>query len=135
MIQKIHHVAIAVKDLDKSLSIYTDILGLKGSVQELEVYSLKLAFVEVGEVLIELIQPTRENDQLGFHHFIQETGEGLHHIAYEVNDIEKTIELLKKNQVHMIDEKPKLGADGMIAFAEKESMGGVLVEFVERPKK
>lgn len=134
MIQKVHHVAIAVKDLHKTLPIYTEVLGLKERVQELEEYSLKLAFVEVGEVLLEFIQPTSENDQLGFHRFIQESGEGLHHIAYEVKDIEGTLKLLKKNQVRMIDEKPKAGADGMIAFAEKESMGGVLVEFVERPK-
>jgi len=134
MIKKIHHVAIAVKNLDKSLSIYTNVLGLKARVQELEAYSLRLAFVEVGEVLIELLQPTSENDQLGFYEFIQKNGEGLHHIAYEVKDIQKTLKLLKKNRVRMIDEHPKPGADGIIAFAERESMGGVLVEFVEKVK-
>ncbi|MFH1080829.1 MAG: VOC family protein [Pseudomonadota bacterium] len=134
MIKKIHHVAIAVKNLNKSLSVYTDVLGLRARVQELEAYSLRLAFIEVGEVLIELLQPTSENDQLGLYEFMQEKGEGLHHIAYEVIDIQKTIKLLKENQVRMIDESPKPGADGIIAFAERESMGGVLVEFVERVK-
>ena len=134
MIKKLHHVAIAVKDLRKTLPIYTKMLGLKGREQELEEYSLKLAFVEVGEVLIEFIQPTNKDDRLGFHRFIEESGEGLHHIAYEVKNIEATLKLLKENQIRMIDEKPKPGADGMIAFAEKESMGGVLVEFVETPR-
>ena len=135
MIQKTHHVAIAVKNLDTSLAIYTNVFGLKGQIQELKEYSLKLAFVEVGETLVELIQPTTKNDPLGFYSFIENAGEGLHHIAYKVKNINATLEVLKKNKISMIDQKPKQGADGMIAFANKESMGGVLVEFVETSKK
>jgi methylmalonyl-CoA/ethylmalonyl-CoA epimerase len=134
MIKKVHHVAIAVKDLKKALSVYTDLFGLTSRVQDLGEYDLRIGFVEVGEVLIEFLQPTSEGDPLGFSAFLKEHGEGLHHIAYEVDDIEKTLARLRENGIRMRDQRPKRGADGMIAFAEKEGMAGVLVEFVERPK-
>lgn len=134
MIKKVHHIAIAVKDLDKSMSLYTDLLGLKSRVLDMPNYHLKIAFIEVGEVLIELLQPTREDDPFGFDKFIKENGGGLHHIAYEVEDVRKTIRILMENRIRMRNEEPVAGADGMIAFAEKESTDGVLMEFVERPK-
>jgi len=66
MIKKVHHIAVAVEDLDKSLAIYTDVLGLQGKVMEMASYSVKLALIQVGDVLVEFIQPTSDNDSLGF---------------------------------------------------------------------
>ena len=131
MIQTVHHVAFAVSDLAAGLSVYTDVLGLEAKIQEMEQYGVKLALINVGGVLVELIQPTRDDDVMGFTKFIAENGEGFHHIAYEVQDIEKTLGTLKQKGVNLIDEKPKQGADGMIAFADRASTGGILVEFVQ----
>ena len=133
MIQNVHHVAFAVRDLASSLSVYTNVLGLQATIQEMGEYGVKLALIDVGGVLVELIQPTRADDPLGFTTFINDKGEGFHHIAYEVQDIEKTLDMLREKKVKLIDEKPKKGADGMIAFADKESTGGIQVEFVQRP--
>ena len=134
MIEKVHHIAMAVKDLDRTLAVYADVLGLQGKVMEMDAYAVKLALLQVGDVLVEFIQPTSENDPLGFAEFLREKGEGFHHMAYQVEDIENALNVLRKNGIRLIDEKPKQGADGLIAFVDKESMGGVLVEIVEPPK-
>lgn len=134
MISKIHHVAIVVKSLENDLNIYSSILGLNYEVKTLKEYAVQIAFIDIKGVLVELIQPTSENDPLGFYDFLKNAGGGLHHIAYEVNDINSTIKKLKSYGISLIDEEPKTGADGKIVFAHKESMGGVLVEFVETEK-
>lgn len=133
MIKKVHHIAMAVEDLDRSLAIYTDVFGLQGKVVQMDAYSVKLALIPVGDVLVEFIQPTSDDDPLGFTKFLREKGEGFHHMAYEVEDIENALDRLKKNGIRLIDEKPKPGADGLIAFVDKESLGGVLVELVQTP--
>jgi methylmalonyl-CoA epimerase len=131
MIKKVHHIAVAVKDLDRSLAIYTNVLGLQGKVLEMGSYSVKLAFLQVGDVLVEFIQPTSDDDPLGFAEFLRKNGEGFHHMAYEVEDIENAMDILRENGIRLIDEKPKPGADGLIAFVDKESLGGVLVELIQ----
>jgi methylmalonyl-CoA/ethylmalonyl-CoA epimerase len=100
---------------------------------EMASYSVKLALIQVGDVLVEFIQPTSHDDPLGFAEFLREKGEGFHHMAYEVKDIENALDLLRKNGIRLIDEKPKPGAEGLIAFVDKESLGGVLVELIQTP--
>ena len=131
LVRKIDHIGIAVRDLNESLKVYEEVLGLTTRVQEMKDYDVLLAFIEVGDVLVELIQSTKPDGV--FAKFVQEKGEGLHHIAYEVDDIESALKSVKEKGIKMIDEQPRKGADGLIAFAHQESMSGVLVEFVEKP--
>lgn len=133
MVKGVHHFALAVKDLEKSLKFYTEVLGLKSRTMEMSEYKVKLAIIEVNGVLVELIQPTGPGDAFGFSEFIEQNGEGFHHMAYEVEDVLATVQMLKANGISLLNEEPKKGADGQIVFAEKQSMGGVLVEFVEPP--
>jgi len=131
-IEKIDHIAIAVKDLNKALKLYTDILGLKvQKVEDFEDLQLKVAFIPVGEVLIELLEPSSENAPLSKR--IREHGEGLYHIAFKVHDIQQSLETMKRGGVKMRDNQPRPGGMGSkIALSKPDSTNNVIIELVER---
>ncbi len=130
MIEKIDHIGIVVKDLDRAIKVYSEALGLKVKMIEvLEEYQVKMAFLPVGETLVELIEPTGPGVA---QHFLEEHGEGLHHICYRVADIDRALEAIGQ-KVNLRDKTPRLGAAGSrIAFLDPQSIFNVETELVER---
>lgn len=131
MIKKIDHIAIAVNDLDEEIKRYRDVLGMEfHGTETVEEQKVKVAFFKVGDVHIELTAPTEEDSPVG--KFLSKKGSGIHHIAYEVDNLENQIEEFREREVRMIDLVPRQGAGGAkIAFAHPKSFSGVLVELKE----
>jgi methylmalonyl-CoA/ethylmalonyl-CoA epimerase len=131
MTKLINHVGIAVKSLESSISFYRDVLGMifEGTEEVVE-QKVRVAFLAVGESRIELLEATSEDSPVA--KFLEKNGEGVHHLAYEVEDIEKTLEKLKATGVRLIDEKPRHGAHhSLIAFLHPKATGGVLTEICQ----
>ncbi len=131
-IGRVHHVAVVVRDLDAALAFYRDILGLApGPVVPIPSDRVRIAFLPVGEVRIELVEPTDETT--GVARFLAGRGEGFHHICFEVGDVTATLTRLAVNGVELIDTAPRPGAEGPVAFLHPRSCHGVLVELIEAP--
>lgn len=131
MIKKFNHIAIAVSDIEKSIPIYEVITGKK--VKEIlivEEQGVKVAIFDINGVLLELIQPLNLENPIA--KFIDSRGNAIHHIAYSVDDIEKTMKEYSELGYRMIGDKPRIGAEGKpIIFMHPRSSDGVLMEFVE----
>jgi len=131
MIVRINHVGIAVNSIDEAVKLYTDVLGLK--VKDIEVMAdqkVKMAIIPVGESKIELIESTDPEGTIA--KFIENQGEGLHHLALEVSNIEDALETLVNKGVVLIDEKPRKGVENTkIAFLHPKETKRVLLELVE----
>jgi methylmalonyl-CoA epimerase len=128
------HVGVAVKNLDEATRVYRDVLGFElGGVHVLIERKVRVAFFSMGgETNVELLEPLDPESTIA--KFLETRGEGIHHFAVRVEDIESTLDTLKKQGVTLIDEKPKEGAEGSrIAFVHPKSTKGVLLELVERP--
>jgi len=135
MIEKIDHIGIAVHDLDKSLADYDRIFGLKPlKIEILEDICVRMAFIRVGEVLVELLEPTAPGaGRIGA--FLEKNGEGFHHIAFRVDDVDAEMERLNSVGVTLRDKAPRDGGDdSRIAFVEPAFTQNVLTELVERTK-
>ncbi len=132
MVGKIDHIGIAVKNLDETLKFYEDILGIKCvSTETVEEQKVKVAFLPIGDTEVELLESTEEDGPIS--KFIEKKGEGIQHIAYRVDNIEKAMEELREKGIRLIDEKPRYGAGGAkIAFLHPKSTYGVLIELCER---
>ena len=131
-IEKIHHVAVIVRDLEASLGFYRDKLGLNvESVQNMEYDHVTIGFLPVGETKIELVQPT--DDTTGSARFLASKGEGFHHVCFEVNDIQAALDGLAARGLTLIDTVPRKGGEGPVAFIHPKSCHGVLVELIEAP--
>jgi methylmalonyl-CoA/ethylmalonyl-CoA epimerase len=136
MLRKIEHIGIAVKNLEASNQIFEDILGVAPYKQEsVESEHVLTSFFQVGESKIELLQATSPDSAIA--KYLDKNKEGIHHIAFDVEDIHAEIERLKGKGYTMIHEAPKEGADGkIIAFMHPKSSNGVLVELCQdRPSK
>jgi len=128
------HVGVAVKNLDEAVHVYRDVLGFKlGGVHVLTERKVKVAFFSTGgETNVELLEPLDHESMIA--KFLETRGEGIHHFAVRVKNIETVLDSLKKQGVALIDEQPKAGAGGArIAFVHPKSTKGVLMELVERP--
>lgn len=127
----IEHIGIAVKSLDEAVPFYEKVFGLKCyAIEEVHDQKVRTAFFRLGPTKIELLESTDEEGPIG--KFIAARGEGIHHIAFAVNDIEICLENARENGVRLIDEKPRKGAEGLdIAFLHPKSTFGVLTEFCE----
>lgn len=132
MVKKVDHIGIAVSNLEESVKFYEDILGLKlQGIETVEEQKVKVAFLPVGDTEIELLEPTTPDSPVA--KFIENKGQGVQHIAFRVDDLEKALEEMKKLGIRLIDEKPRYGAGGArIAFLHPKSTNGVLVELCER---
>ncbi|MEO0225507.1 MAG: methylmalonyl-CoA epimerase [candidate division WOR-3 bacterium] len=132
MIKRLSHIGIAVRDIDKSLKFYRDMLGLEcGEVKRFENMGIMIAFVKLGETELELLQSIQEGSVIA--KFIEKRGEGIHHLSFEVDDIEQTLTDLKNGGIELIDEKPRIGASGKkVAFINPRSTYGVLIELEAR---
>ena len=129
--KKINHIGIAVHSLDASIPFYRDQLGMNfEGMEEVPDQQVRVAFLQVGESRIELLEPTSENSPVA--KYLEKKGEGIHHIAYEVEDIAATLESMKEQGVRLIDEAPRHGAhDSLIAFLHPKASGGVLTEICQ----
>jgi len=131
----IEHIGIAVKNLSDSISYYENVLGLKCySIEEVKDQKVKTAFFKIGETKIELLEATDPDSPIG--KFIENKGEGIHHLAYAVHDIESALKEVEAKGVRLIDKTPRKGAEGLeIAFLHPKSTGGVLTELCEDKNK
>jgi methylmalonyl-CoA/ethylmalonyl-CoA epimerase len=132
-ITQIEHIGIAVKNLIEAKKYYEHVLGLKCyAVEEVADQQVKTAFFKVGQTKIELLESTSPDGPIG--KFIDKRGEGIHHIAFTVKDLQNSLDEIKSENVMLIDKKGRKGAEGLnIAFLHPESTFGVLTELCEKP--
>ncbi|WP_347319047.1 methylmalonyl-CoA epimerase [Rossellomorea sp. RS05] len=130
--KKVDHIGVAVRSIEDVLPFYEGVLGIPLlKVEEVANQGVKVAFLDAGNLKIELLEPI--SDQSPVSGFIEKRGEGLHHIAFSVETIEERIQELKEKGVRMIDENPKTGAGGAsVAFLHPKSSKGVLYELCEK---
>ncbi len=129
---KVDHIGIAVKDIDEALKFYCDTLGLRCTrIEEVEGQKVKIAFIPVKDVNLELVSATDPKSAIAG--FIKKRGEGVHHIALRVKDIEEAMRVLKEKGLELIDAIPRKGAHGSkIVFLHPKSTYGALIELVEK---
>jgi len=135
VITKIDHIGIAVNNLEDTLDMYKRVYGLDAiKIETHEDIKVKIAFIQLGEVLIELLQPTEPGvGRIG--QFLEKKGEGFNHIALRVENIDHTMEKLKENHILLRDKESRAGGDeSRIAFIEPEFTQNVLTELVERKR-
>jgi methylmalonyl-CoA/ethylmalonyl-CoA epimerase len=134
MYKRLTHIGIAVNDLKKSSDVFTKLFGMnEGHTEEVSEQKVRATFFKIGEGGIELLEPTSPDSTIA--KFIEKRGEGVHHLSFEVDDIDAELARLKREGFQLIDEKPRIGADGYrIAFVHPKSTNGVLVEISERIK-
>ena len=128
MEKRIDHIAIAVQNLEEALSFYKETLGLHCfSIETVEEQGVRVAKLDAGNTHIELLEPLNANTPVG--KFIASKGQGLHHICFEVPDIECELDRMKSTNTRLINQTPKIGAGGaQIAFIHPKATGGVLME-------
>ena len=127
----IEHIGIAVKNLDESVKFYEEVLGLQCyNIEEVKDQKVKTAFFQVGDTKIELLESTDPEGPIG--KFVEKKGEGVHHIAYAVENIEDRLKEAEEKGIRLIDKQPRKGAEGLdIAFLHPKSTQGVLTELCE----
>ena len=129
------HLGIAVKSLDEAIPYYENILGMKCySIEEVADQKVKTAFFKVGQTKLELLEPTSDESPIA--KFIEKRGEGIHHLAFAVEDgVANALAEMEGKGVRLIDKAPRKGAEGLnIAFIHPKSTHGVLTEFCEKPE-
>ena len=135
-ISHIEHLGIAVKSLDEAIPYYENILGMKCySIEEVADQKVKTAFFKVGQTKLELLEPTSDESPIA--KFIEKRGEGIHHLAFAVEDgVANALAEMEGKGVRLIDKAPRKGAEGLnIAFLHPKSTHGVLTEICENPNK
>ena len=130
-VSHIEHIGIAVKNLEDSIRYYEDVLGLECyGIEEVKDQKVRTAFFRVGQVKIELLESTDPEGPIG--KFIEKRGQGVHHLAFATENLDKALQGLDEKGIQLIDKKPRKGAEGLdIAFLHPRSTGGVLTELCE----
>lgn len=130
----IEHIGIAVKNLEEAIAFYEKVYGLECyAVEEVAEQKVKTAFFMVGQTKIELLESTDPEGPIG--KFIEKKGEGVHHLAFAVDNLQKSLDEAAENGVKLIDQTPRKGAEGLnIAFMHPKSTFGVLTELCEHPE-
>jgi methylmalonyl-CoA/ethylmalonyl-CoA epimerase len=134
MISKIEHIGIAVKNIEASNHVFEKLFG-KGNykLERVESEGVNTSFFKIGETKIELLEATNQNSAIN--KFIEKKGEGIHHLAFDVDDIEQEMHRLKKEGFELINPTPKDGADNKrICFLHPKTTNGVLIELCEEKK-
>lgn len=131
MIRKIEHLGVAVSNLDDANSLFARLLGAEHyKVERVESEGVSTSFFQVGETKVELLEATRADSPIA--KFVAKRGEGIHHIAFDVDDIRAEIARLKAEGFEVLNEEPKAGADNkLVAFLHPRSTNGVLVELCQ----
>ncbi len=129
---RVAHIGIAVRDLDEALRLYHDALGLPLHGREtVESDRVNVAFLPVGDTEVELLEATDPESPVA--RFIERRGEGIHHVAFEVEDVGETLKVLRERGFRLLDETPRTGAGGVqVAFVHPRSTNGVLIELCEK---
>ncbi len=131
MFEKLDHVGIAVKDLDEALKVYRQAFGMESSLVYESAYTkAKIAFLPIGEVKIELIQPRDPESVMA--KFLEKKGEGIHHLCYKVKNVDDCLRELELKGVQLIDKKSRqVRANERVGFLSPRSTNGVLIELVQ----
>ena len=131
MIKRVDHVAIAVNNLDEGLKTFEGLLGVKAShIEEIPEQKVKAAMLMLGDVEVELIEPTSADT--GVAKFLEKKGEGIHHICLEVDDVDKELESMAARGVALIDKQGRKGLAGKVGFLHPRSTQGVLIELAQK---
>ena len=131
-VRRVHHTGVVVRSLDEAYAFFRDTLGLRFLKEELIAdQGVKAALLDLGNGLLELLEPVEPDT--GIARYLQGRGEGLHHVCLEVDDIEAELAGLKAKGVQLIDETPRPGLTGTVAFLHPSALHGVLVELVHGP--
>ena len=135
MLNRIYHLGYAVEDIEAASRFYRENFGVEPTEPEvIEEQGIIATMFRVGESMVELVQPTGPDTPVG--RFLERRGEGFHHVAYQVNDLEAALRELRNSGFEIIDEEPRVGAGGTkMAFIHPSSTFGVLTELVELPER
>lgn len=127
----IEHLGIAVKSIEEALPFFEGVLGLTCyNIEEVADQKVRTAFLKIGEVKLELLEPTSDESPIA--KFIEKRGEGIHHLALSSDDVAPALEEFKGKGIRLIDEKPRKGAEGLnIAFVHPKSAHGILLEICD----
>jgi len=133
-IKRIHHIALLVEDLEMAMKFWKDTLGILPSrVSDVPSEAARIAFLPLGGSEVELVQPTTTDS--GLSRYLEKHGPGMHHLCFEVDDLQALLGQLKAKGVQLINEQPKADADGRYyAFIHPKSTQGVLIELYQQPK-
>jgi methylmalonyl-CoA epimerase len=128
MITKLDHIAIAVADIDEASRFYTEMLGLEVTgIEELPKEKVKVAFIPIGDTRLELVQPLTEDSPIS--KFLEKRGQGLHHLCFQSDDIDKDVQVLVDSEARMLDKEARAGShNSRIAFVHPKTNSGVLTE-------
>jgi len=131
MIKKVHHVAIAVRKLDEALKVYENLFGVKASkIENVPEQGVKAALIPIGDGSeIEFLEPIDPNG--GVAKFLESRGEGIHHICFEVDNIDQVLKTVAEKGCQLIDRKSRKGLAGQVGFLHPKSTKGVLIELVQ----
>jgi methylmalonyl-CoA epimerase len=131
MFARVDHIGVAVEDLDAAIALYRDTYAMELVHREVvEEQGVEAVLLDVGENHVELLAPLGPDTPVG--RFLAARGPGMHHVAYQVTDIERTLGALREQGVRLIDESPRIGIRGShVAFVHPKSTGGVLTEIVQ----
>ena len=131
MFGALDHIGVAVEDLDESVAVYRDRLGMREQHREaVEEFGVEAVLLEIGDAHVELLTPT--TSESGVAKFLERKGPGLHHVAYRTDDIAGVLDRLRELGMRLIDEEPRRGIqNSMVAFVHPKSAGGVLTEIVQ----
>ncbi|PIU57261.1 MAG: methylmalonyl-CoA epimerase [Chloroflexi bacterium CG07_land_8_20_14_0_80_51_10] len=131
MIKRIDHVAVAVKNLDEAVSTFENLFGLKPSkIEEVPDQGVKAALIAIGDTEIELLEPTDPNG--GVAKFLENRGQGIHHICLEVDDTDEELKRLEAKGAKLIDKQGRKGLAGKIGFIHPKSVNGILTELAQK---
>lgn len=130
MIKKVHHVGVVVRDMEQAMRFWRDTLGLHvRKTQMIEEQGVKAALLTAGDSEIELLEPTLTDN--GIARYLALRGEGLHHVCFQVDGVDRELDALKAKGVELIDQEPRIGIAGRICFLHPRAMLGTLVELCE----
>jgi methylmalonyl-CoA/ethylmalonyl-CoA epimerase len=130
MIKKVHHVGIVVHDMEQAMGFYRDLLGLHvHKLETIQEQGVKAALLILGDSEIELLEPVVPDT--GVARYLERKGEGLHHVCFEVDDVEADLASLKQSGTEMIDQQTRIGLAGRICFLHPSAMDGALVELCQ----
>ena len=134
MIKRVHHIGIAVNNLKESAELFEKLLGIKAHIEEAPTQKVSEAVFKIGdEVEINLLEPMGPDSTVA--KFLEKRGEGLHHIALEVDDINSELKVMEANGIQLIDKQGREGVAGQIGFLHPKSVNGVLIELVQPRKR
>jgi methylmalonyl-CoA epimerase len=131
MFARVDHIGVAVDDLDAAVALHQQTYGMRVAHREVvEEQGVEAVLLDVGENHVELLSPLGEDTPVG--KFLARRGPGLHHVAYQVSDVDATLASLRERGLRLIDEQPRIGIRGSrVAFLHPSASGGVLTEIVQ----